>query len=114
MGHVVFPLFYFSGLLVSWYQVSGGLNCWLDIGEGIAVAGLGYAIAEAIVFRQKKAINRKDESARKAAHIISNLFGMSIDMDPGYPNYIILCSSRNMHWNSADASNNNWNKNTRD
>jgi dolichol kinase len=45
----------------------------LDLGEGIAIAGLGYAIAEAIVFRQKKAINRKDERARKAAHIISNL-----------------------------------------
>ena len=73
MGHVVFPLFYFIGLLVSWYQVSGGLNCWLDIGEGIAIAGLGYAIAEAIVFRQKKAIDRIDERARKAAHIISNL-----------------------------------------
>ena len=73
LGHVAFPLFYFIGLLVSWYQVSGGLNCWLDIGEGIAIAGLGYAIAEAIVFRQKKAINRIDERARKAAHIISNL-----------------------------------------
>ena len=73
MGHVVFPLFYFIGLLVSWYQVSGGLNCWLDIGEGIAIAGLGYAIAEAIVFRQKKAIDRIDERARKAAHVISNL-----------------------------------------
>ncbi|MDQ1261362.1 MAG: Cytidylyltransferase family protein [Euryarchaeota archaeon] len=73
MGHVAFPLFYFIGLLVSWYQVSGGLNCWLDLGEGIAIAGFGYAIAEAIVFRQKKAINRIDERARKAAHIISNL-----------------------------------------
>ena len=73
LGHVAFPLFYFIGLLVSWYQVSGGLNCWLDLGEGIAIAGLGYAIAEAIVFRQKKAINRIDERARKAAHIISNL-----------------------------------------
>ncbi len=73
MGHVAFPLFYFIGLLVGWYQVSGGLNCWLDLGEGIAIAGLGYAIAEAIVFRQKNAINRIDERARKAAHIISNL-----------------------------------------
>ncbi len=73
MGHVAFPLFYFIGLLVSWYQVSGGPNCWLDLGEGIAIAGLGYAIAEAIVFRQKRAINRIDERARKAVHIISNL-----------------------------------------
>jgi dolichol kinase len=73
IGHVVFPLFYFIGLLASWYQVSGGLYCWLDIGVGIAIAGLGYAIAEAIVFRQKKAIDRIDERARKAAHIISNL-----------------------------------------
>jgi dolichol kinase len=73
MGNVTFPLFYFIGLLVGWLQVSGGLNCWLDVGEGIAIAGLGYAIAEAIVFRQKKAIDRKDERARKAAHIVSNL-----------------------------------------
>ena len=73
MGHAVFPLLYFFGLLVSWYQVSIGLNCWLDIGEGIAIAGLGYAIAEAIVFRQKKSIDREDESIRKAAHIASNL-----------------------------------------
>jgi dolichol kinase len=73
MGHVTFPLFYFIGLLVGWLQVSGGLNCWLDLGESIAIAGLGYAIAEAIVFRQKKVIDRKDERARKAAHIVSNL-----------------------------------------
>jgi hypothetical protein len=73
LGHVIFPLFYFIGLLVSWYQMSGGLNCWLDLGEGIAIAGIGYAIAEAIVFRQKKIITRKDESARKGVHVISNL-----------------------------------------
>jgi len=73
LGHVLFPLFYLIGLLVSWYQVSGGLNCWLDLGEGIAIAGLGYAIAEAVVFRQKKVVTRKDESARKGVHVASNL-----------------------------------------
>lgn len=73
MGHAAFPLFYLFGLLVSWYQLSGGPDCWLDLGEGIAIAGLGYAIAEAIVLQQKKAINRIDERARKAVHIISNL-----------------------------------------
>jgi farnesol kinase len=73
IGHVLFPLFYFIGLLAGWFQISGGPNFWLDMGESIAIAGLGYAMAEAIVFTQKKAINRKDESARKAAHIISNL-----------------------------------------
>lgn len=41
--------------------------------SGIAIAGFGYAIAEAIIFRQKKALNRKDERARKSLHIISNL-----------------------------------------
>lgn len=46
----------------------------MDVGEALAIACLGYAIAEAIVFRQKKALNRKDERARKTLHIISNLF----------------------------------------
>jgi len=73
MGHGAFALFYIIGMLVSWFEVSGGQNCWLDLGEGIAIAGLGYAIAQAIVFRQKRAINRIDERARKAVHIISNL-----------------------------------------
>ncbi len=73
MGHGAFVLFYIIGLLVSWSELSGGQNCWLDLGEGIAIAGLGYAIAEAIFFRQKRAINRIDERARKAVHIISNL-----------------------------------------
>jgi len=73
MGHGAFALFYIIGLLVSWFDVSGGQSCWLDLGEGIAIAGLGYAIAQAIVFRQKRAINRIDERARKAVHIISNL-----------------------------------------
>ena len=73
LGYVTFPLFYTIVLLVSWYQVSSGLFCLLDIGEGIAVAGLAYAIAEAIIFKHKKATDRKDERARKAAHIVSNL-----------------------------------------
>ncbi len=73
IGYLGFPLFYFIGLLFGWYHVSGGLNSWLDLGEAIALAGLGYAIAEAIVFTQKKAIKRKDENPRKAVHVISNL-----------------------------------------
>jgi dolichol kinase len=73
LGHVIFPIFYFIGLLVSWYEIFGGLSCWLDLGEGIALAGLGYGIAEAIIFRQKKVIARKDERLRKGVHIISNL-----------------------------------------
>ncbi len=39
----------------------------------MAIAGIGYATAEAVVFKQKKAIDRVDERARKAAHILSNL-----------------------------------------
>ncbi len=39
----------------------------------MAIAGLGYDIAESIVFWQKKAIDRFDERARKAAHVLSNL-----------------------------------------
>jgi dolichol kinase len=45
----------------------------LDLGEGIAIAGLGYGMAEAIVFRQKNVIARKDERIRKSVHVISNL-----------------------------------------
>ena len=71
LGHVAFPIFYLLGLLASWDQ--GGLNCWLDLGEGIAIAGLGYGMAEAVVIRQKNVIARKDERIRKGVHIISNL-----------------------------------------
>jgi dolichol kinase len=73
-GHWIFPFIYAVGLLAGWYQVAEGSYSWLDVGEGIAIAGLGYAIAEAIVFRQKKILNRKNETARKTLHIISNLF----------------------------------------
>lgn len=73
LGHGVFLLLYSVGLLVGWHQVAGGAYGWLDLGEGIAIAGLGYAIAEAIVFNRKRAIDRKDESARKTLHIVSNL-----------------------------------------
>ena len=73
LGHVLFPLSYFFALLVSGFQVTAGSISWLDLGIAMAVAGLGYAIAEAIVFRHKKAIDRVDERARKAAHILSNL-----------------------------------------
>ena len=67
------PLSYLFGLLVSGFQVMKGSNSWLDICIAMAIAGLGYATAEAIVFRHKKAIDRDDERARKAAHILSNL-----------------------------------------
>ena len=73
LGNVLFPLSYLFAVLVSLFQSPAGLNSWLDIGVGMAIAGLGYAIAEAIVFRQKKAIDRDDERARKAAHVLSNL-----------------------------------------
>jgi len=73
LGHVLFPVSYLFALLVSGFQVTAGSNSWMDIGIAMAMAGLGYAAAEAIVFRQKKAIDRDDETARKAAHILSNL-----------------------------------------
>jgi dolichol kinase len=73
LGQWIFLLFYAVGLVVGWYQVAVGPYSWLDVGEGIAIAGLGYAIAEAIVFKQKKALNRKDERARKTLHVVSNL-----------------------------------------
>jgi hypothetical protein len=58
LGHVLFPLSYLFALLVSGFQVTAGSNSWLDIGIAMAMAGLGYATAEAIVFWQKKAIDR--------------------------------------------------------
>lgn len=73
LGNVLFPLSYLFAVLVSLFQFPSGANPWLDIGIGMAIAGLGYNIAEAIVFREKKAIDRYDERARKAAHVLSNL-----------------------------------------
>jgi dolichol kinase len=73
LGNVLFPLSYLFAVLVSLFQLPAGVNPWLDIGVGMAIAGLGYDISESIVFRQKKAIDRFDESARKAAHVLSNL-----------------------------------------
>ncbi len=73
IGYLAFPIFYSVGLLLGWYHLSGGLNSLLDLGEAIAIAGLGYAIAEAVIFTQKKAIDREDETPRKAMHVISNL-----------------------------------------
>ena len=73
MGQLIFPLLYFLGLLYGSYQVSGGECWWLDLGQVIAIAGLGYAIAEAMVFREKKEKGREDEGMRKALHIASNL-----------------------------------------
>lgn len=73
LGQLIFPLLYFLGLLFASYQVSGAENWWLDLGQAIAIAGLGYAIAEAIVFRERKEKSREDEGKRKALHIASNL-----------------------------------------
>jgi len=92
LGHVFFPISYLIGLLVSWYEISGGQSCWLDLGEGIALAGLGYGIAEAIVFRQKNVIARKDERLRKGVHIISNLSACLFVWILGiqYTSYLVL------------------------
>lgn len=73
LGHMLFPLSYVVGLLVGWFGVAEGMHSWMDIGESIAIAGFGYAMAEAFVFRQKNALNRGDERARKTVHILSNL-----------------------------------------
>lgn len=61
----------FMGLIFGSYQVSGKEMWWLDLGLVVAIAGLGYAVAEAIVFWERKAKNRDDEQLRKALHIIS-------------------------------------------
>ncbi len=73
LGHLIFPLLYFLGLLYGGYQVSGRESWWLDLGQVIAIAGLGYAVAEAMVFRERKEKSREDERTRKALHIASNL-----------------------------------------
>ena len=73
LGNLIFPVLYFVGLIFGSYQVSGKEMWWLDLGLVVAIAGLGYAVAEAIVFRERKAKNRDDERARKALHIASNL-----------------------------------------
>lgn len=73
LGHLIFPLLYFLGLIYGSCQVSGAEGWWLDLGLVIAIAGLGYSIAEAIVFRERKEKSRKDEGKRKALHIASNL-----------------------------------------
>lgn len=73
LGHALFPLAYLFGLLISGLQIIAGSNYSLDIGVGMAIAGLAYAISEGIVFSKKKAIHRADESTRKTVHILSNL-----------------------------------------
>jgi len=68
LGHAFFPLAYIIGLMVSLSRVYQGLHSWFDIGGGIAVAGLGYSIAEAIVVKQKKIFYREDERSRQVVH----------------------------------------------
>jgi len=73
LGHLIFPLIYILGLIYGSYQVSGAESWWLDLGLVIAISGLGYAVAEAMVFRERIGKNREDERMRKALHIVSNL-----------------------------------------
>jgi dolichol kinase len=68
LGHALFPLTYVIGLLVSWSRVYQGLHSWPDIGGGIAVAGLGYGIAEMLVIKQKNIIYMPDERLRQVTH----------------------------------------------
>jgi dolichol kinase len=68
-GHILFYLLYFIALLISWSRVYEGLHSWLDIGGGIAAAGLGYGIADMLVNKQKKIICRDDEKSRQALHL---------------------------------------------
>ncbi len=68
LGHVLFYLLYIIALLISWSRVYQGLHSWLDIGGGIAIAGLGYNIAETIVNKHKRIIFRDDERSRQAVH----------------------------------------------
>jgi len=55
-------------------------------------SGLGYDISESIVFRQKKAIDRFDERARKAAHVLSNLSACLaiLILGPQTTSYLVL------------------------
>jgi len=69
LGHVMFFLLYVIASLISWSRVYQGLHSWLDIGGGIAIAGLGYNIADALVNRHKKIIFREDEMSRQAVHV---------------------------------------------
>jgi farnesol kinase len=92
LGNVLFPLSYIFAMLVSLFQLPAGANPWLDIGVGMAIAGLGYDISESIVFRQKKAIDRFDERARKAAHVLSNLSACLaiLILGPQTTSYLVL------------------------
>lgn len=73
LGSLLFPVSYIISLIIGWLQIAEGMHSWMDIGESIAIAGFGYAVAEAFVFRQRNIVNRKDERARKATHILSNI-----------------------------------------
>jgi len=69
LGHSFFPYIYATGLLISWSRVYQGLHSWFDIGGGIAMAGLGYSIAEAIVVKQKNIIYGDNEDSRQVIHV---------------------------------------------
>lgn len=68
IGHAFFPLSYAIGLLMSWTWVQDGSQSWFDIGVGIAIAGLGYGMAETIVVGQRNVFCSSDEGFRKAIH----------------------------------------------
>jgi phytol kinase len=69
LGHIMFYPMYVIALLISWSRVYEGLHSWLDVGGGIATAGLGYGIAGMLVNRKKRIICRDDERSRQAVHL---------------------------------------------
>jgi dolichol kinase len=73
LGHLLFFILYAIGLLICWSRVHEGLHSWLDIGGGIAIAGLGYGIAEMLVKKHKSKICRADERLRQTLHAFIGL-----------------------------------------
>jgi dolichol kinase len=59
--------------MIGWSRASIGLHSLLDVGGGIAVAGFGYNFAQALIIKDKRIIDKEDESARQALHVGSNL-----------------------------------------
>jgi dolichol kinase len=92
LGHVLFPILYGIGLLVGWSRVYEGQHFWLDIGGGIAVAGLGYMIAETVVIRQKNIVLDGDERARQLVHASVGLILCAVIWFVGleFASYLVL------------------------
>jgi dolichol kinase len=68
LGYILFLPLYAISLLISWSRVNEGLHSWLDIGGGLAIAGLGYNFAETLINKNKRIIFGKDERARQVLH----------------------------------------------